>query len=306
MTGSTRAALTVLLSTFDGERHLGEQLDSLRAQSFDDWTLLCRDDGSTDGTRALLAAHAAADDRVRIVDDDRGRLGPAGSFLALLARVETDTFAFCDQDDIWEPHKLAWSLDELAAARSPIAAVYTDAFVADAAGTVVGASALHDRGVRRTPEFGELLMINAAIGATMVGTRALADAVVALDHDTTMHDWWTALVAGYAGELRLLRAPTMSWRRHPATATGGAGATGSIGRTRRNDYVEWSIAAATILSESDLPPANDEVSRAVDALRDLGASGFTLRNSLTADRRGARAWPLRRRLAAHWAVARHR
>ncbi|MEZ5246668.1 MAG: glycosyltransferase [Acidimicrobiales bacterium] len=294
-----RAALTILLSTFDGERHLDELLRSVRAQSFDDWTMVCRDDGSSDGTRAVLQRHAAADARIHIIDDDRGRLGPAASFFALLAAVDTEMFAFCDQDDVWERHKLAWSVDELRRATAPIAAVYTDAWIADDNARVVRASALADRGVRRPPEFGELLLVNAAIGATMIGTRALAEAVTAFDHEPTMHDWWTALVAAYAGELRLLAVPTLRWRRHADTATGGAGGTGSIGRARRNDYLAWSVAAARRLTDSPLTPTDRRISRAVVAMAAMDESGISLRGSLRADRAGARAWPLRRRLAVH-------
>ena len=299
MAAPSRAALTILLSTFDGERHLDEQLRSVRAQSFEDWTMLCRDDGSVDGTRAILAAHAADDERISVVVDDHGPLGPAGSFFRLLELSDGEMFAFCDQDDVWERHKLAWSIDELRRAETPIAAVYTDAWVADENAAVVRPSALADRGVRRPPSFGELLMVNAAIGATMVGTRALADAVTSLDHEMTMHDWWTALVAAYAGELRLLAVPTMRWRRHATTVTGGAGASGSIGRSRRNEYLAWSIAAARILADSGLSPRDDACSRAVVALAAMDESGIGLRSSLVADRAGARAWPLRRRLAVH-------
>lgn len=294
-----RAALTILLSTFDGERHLDELLYSVRAQSFEDWTLVCRDDGSSDGTRAVLERHAADDERIRIADDERGRLGPAGSFFALLADVDTDMFAFCDQDDVWERHKLAWSVDELRRATAPIAAVYTDAWIADETARVVRGSALAVRGLRHPPGFGELLLVNAAIGATMVGTRELAAAVTMGDHETTMHDWWTALVAAYAGELRLLAVPTLRWRRHPGTATGGVGSSGSIGRARRNDYLAWSIAAAQRLADGPLMPGDSTTSRAVAAMVAMGERGVDLRGTLRADRAGARAWPLRRRLAVH-------
>ena len=299
MADPARAALTILLSTFDGERHLDELLRSVRAQSFGDWILVCRDDGSSDGTRAVLERHAADDERIRIVDDGRGRLGPAGSFFALLAAVDTEMFAFCDQDDVWERHKLAWSIDELRRATAPIAAVYTDAWIADETATVVRASALADRGVRHPPGFGELLLVNAAIGATMVGTGDLARAVTAMDRPATMHDWWTALVAAYAGDLRLLPVPTLRWRRHGDTATGGAGGSGSIGRARRNDYLAWSIAAAQRLADGPLTPGDRNTSRAVAAMGAMGERGINLRDSLRADRAGARAWPLRRRLAVH-------
>lgn len=301
MARSENEPVTILLSSFEGGRHIGEQIESIRAQSYSRWRLVCRDDGSTDDTVAIVRAAAADDDRIRLVEDG-DHLGPAASFFRLLDQVDDSRFAFCDQDDIWEPHKLAWSMAELDRAAASIAAVFTDALIADGDGRVVGGSAFADRGLGGSPTFGELLMINAAIGATIVGTAALAEAIRVNEQPDTMHDWWVAVVAAYAGELRMLDAPTMRWRRHEATATGGAGGDGSIGTAARRAYVEWSSATAQRLLNSDLPPVASSASRQLATVRDLGGEGFGLRSVAAADRAGARPWPTRRRLAL-WAAA---
>ena len=97
----------VLLSTFNGEKYLAEQLDSIWGQDYRDVALAIRDDGSTDGTVTLLerliAGHAVS--RLAVGE----HLGAAQSFMALLANVSRDAryAAFCDQDDVWMKDKLA-------------------------------------------------------------------------------------------------------------------------------------------------------------------------------------------------------
>ncbi len=90
----------VLLSTYDGERWLADQLDSVLGQTHSDLVVRVRDDGSTDGTRELLAAYAARDPRLTWRE---GRnVGAVRSFLQLLSTATGDVVAFCDQDDVWD------------------------------------------------------------------------------------------------------------------------------------------------------------------------------------------------------------
>ena len=95
----------ILLSTYNGGAYLRKQLDSVLSQSVADFTLLIRDDGSSDDTLNILNTYS--DPRIRILTGEN--LGPAGSFFALLeeARIMgAEHIFFCDQDDIWMPHKL--------------------------------------------------------------------------------------------------------------------------------------------------------------------------------------------------------
>jgi rhamnosyltransferase len=309
-----REHVTILLSVFNGERFLGELLESLLAQTHESWSLVVRDDGSSDATGAVLAEYAGRIPAMRLVDDDAGNVGPAASFLVLLRELNDGLFAFCDQDDVWFPQKLEWCVDALDGRTSPIAAVYTDATVVDAERNPVLPSALADRGLSRPPTFGELLINNAAIGATMVGTAELAAAALdALGEepeatDLDMHDWWCALVAAYAGDLRLLSAPTMAWRRHDNTVTGETPGS-AAGRVRRRlRYLDWSIDVAQRLAHSGLEPVSGEVHEAVTALTDMApdAQGVSLPGLVRAMRRGVRAWPARRQAGLLLAAARHR
>jgi rhamnosyltransferase len=285
--------VTILLSTFDGSAWLPELLASLGEQSHNDWSLLVRDDGSHDGTVSLLEAAASNDDRFRLLSDDLGNLGPASSFMELLRHVPSGMFAFCDQDDVWLPHKLEASIEALGDA--PLAAVFTDAEVTDADGRVISTSAFADRGVRGDVPFGHLLINNAAIGATLLGTAELARAAVALaDHrPVLMHDWWVALVAGHQGSLVRLPSATVRWRRHGSTVT-GTRPSGVKGRSaRRREYLAWSVDASRRLRAGPTA-ASPAAARAVEALADVDEHRASVRDLVRAWRRGGvRAWPLR-------------
>jgi rhamnosyltransferase len=103
------ASIAILLSTFDGDAYLEEQIESIRSQSHQNWTLYVRDDGSTDGTIAILEA-AIGDSRIRFLQlSPSQHLGLVGSFGSLLSTAidqSADYLFFCDQDDVWLPDKL--------------------------------------------------------------------------------------------------------------------------------------------------------------------------------------------------------
>ena len=154
--------------------------------------------------------------------------------------VDGELFAFCDQDDIWLPHKLASGVHRLGAmaAQTSIAAISADAIVVDESRSQLAPSALDKRGVRNTPDLGQLLVTNAAIGATMMGTRALAAAAVAYEPEgLPMHDWWCAVVASAFGQFSIDATPVIEWRRHDRTVTGSAPSTIAGRLDRRRSYL---------------------------------------------------------------------
>ncbi len=297
--------VTILLSIYDGEPWLDALLESVRAQSHTNWTLLVRDDGSTDAGPELVAAHAAADRRVVLLGDDaRGNLGPARSFMVLLGLVSEGCFAFCDQDDIWLPHKLAWSLAALADA-PPLSVVVTDAEVTTVGGRTIDASALAARGVTGPMRVERLLVNNAAIGATMLGGADLAAAAVDIagEDELLMHDWWCALVAAYAGEVVIVAAPTIRWRRHSGTVTGATPSTLRGRMRRRLYYLEWSIGAARRLRDSPLDPPDQRRRRVVASFAGLNAASPEFLGILRLRAAGVRAWSWRAQLGLVTAVA---
>lgn len=223
MTGRT----AILLSTFDGERYLGEQLESFLAQTHRDWVLYWRDDGSSDGTIALLERFGAgpAAGRVVPVPAPEGHRGAPESFLRLLrvalAKEEpgADAFAFADQDDIWLPEKLARGRDALAGTPAQMPTLYCARQV------------LVDERLRRIglsfpssqePGFPAALTQNVATGCTVMLNQAAAALIGASEPPpATVHDWWSyLLVAAAGGRLLSDDTPVVLYRQHARNLVG--------------------------------------------------------------------------------------
>ncbi|MDE5763716.1 MAG: glycosyltransferase [Ruminococcus sp.] len=110
----------VLLSTYNGEKYLDEQIRSLISQKNVDMTILVRDDGSTDGTQSMLYSWAEKDSRIKFLEQDFGcNFRVAKSFTYLLNQADKmfpdiRYFSFCDQDDEWLDMKCCRAVKHLA------------------------------------------------------------------------------------------------------------------------------------------------------------------------------------------------
>jgi glycosyltransferase involved in cell wall biosynthesis len=213
----------VLLSTFNGERYLADQLDSILGQEGVEVRLTVRDDGSTDGTREVLARYEG-DDRVRAMLDENVGL-PAAYFRLLdLAPSDGAYFALADQDDIWLPHKLARAVDHLAehASTSRGPAMYCARVrLVDEQGRDIRLKELP----RRPVDFANALTQNMATGCTIVLNSAGRDVLIGRwPHYAVMHDAWILLVLSGTGTVVYDPEATVRYRQHEGNAVG-------IGRT---------------------------------------------------------------------------
>lgn len=218
----------VLMATYNGGAFIDEQLASLRAQTYTDWRLWVRDDGSTDGTLETIRRCAALDERVTLLEPDGIRKGASGSFSSLLERFapEADYLMFCDQDDVWLPNKVEITLarmQELEArfgVESPLL-VHTDLSVTDRELNVVAASFWRYQGLNPDIKgLSRLLVQNNVTGCTMMVNRVLAMLASPVPSQAIMHDWWLAVVAAAFGKIGDVPDPTMLYRQHGANDTG--------------------------------------------------------------------------------------
>jgi len=218
-------SISVLLCTFNGERFLPEMLASLAAQSAPPIELIVGDDGSTDGTLAILEAFTTgAPFPVTIVRQPH-RLGFAENFLSLVGLTGSRYVAFADQDDVWSPTKL--ERIGLAVRRSGISLVIHQASLIDEAGRPLAARFPEiERSVIRRP-----LDIDPwfpAYGMTIVVDRAALEAATALgrplsrdlDGHPLDHDEWAFLVGSATGRIALLAEPLTNYRQHPGNYIG--------------------------------------------------------------------------------------
>jgi glycosyltransferase involved in cell wall biosynthesis len=210
--------IEVLLSAFNGERWLREQLESLASQTYPDWRLLARDDGSRDGSRAVLEKFVAAWGRGRVLTGQN--LGYRQSFFTLLQESQAPMVSFCDQDDVWLPEKLERAARALATVEPGLPAAHYSPFrIVDAALRPLG---MRPRGSSRCG-FNNALAECAMFGFTMTLNGAARDLVVSrLPSDPISHDWWCYLVVAATGRVLHEPEPMALYRRHDANSSEGA------------------------------------------------------------------------------------
>ncbi|MGT2894886.1 glycosyltransferase family 2 protein [Streptococcus entericus] len=224
--------VNILLSTYNGARFLAQQIESIQAQTYADWQLLIRDDGSSDDTRTVIAAFVAKDSRIRWVNPDEERnLGVIKSFYSLVKHEPADVYFFSDQDDVWLPDKLAVTLSQVKQEdmTKPLL-VYTDLKVVNQELTVLHKSMIATQSHHANTELQQELTENTVTGGTMMINHALAELWQTAD-DLLMHDWYLALVASSMGKLVYVDQATQLYRQHDSNVLGA--------RTWRKRMKNW-------------------------------------------------------------------
>lgn len=208
--------VAILLSTYNGERYLGEQLDSLIDQTHKNWVIYASDDGSQDGTRDLLKQYQRQLEPGRFILLDGPRQGFARNFISLVNNqlIDADYFAFCDQDDIWFDNKLDVSLARLKARGQQHPALFCSRTrLVDAERQILGYSPLFDK----EPAFLNALVQSLAGANTMLLNRPARQLMMQLrpDAHVVTHDWLAyLLVSGCGGTVIYDPIPTLDYRQH--------------------------------------------------------------------------------------------
>ena len=105
--------VTILLATLNGEDYLKAQLESIAAQTYENWQLVVGDDGSTDGTISILEEFSKQyPEQVTIIKNDPPQGSAKDNFISLIQNSYGPYFMFCDQDDVWKPDKIYLTLQK--------------------------------------------------------------------------------------------------------------------------------------------------------------------------------------------------
>lgn len=169
--------VNILLSTYNGEQYLKEQVKSIQDQTYQDWQLLIRDDGSTDGTVEIIQELVAQDERIRFINQGTiENLGVIKSFHALLKYEKADLYCFSDQDDVWLPEKIALQVAEAEKHPQEVPLlVYTDLKVVDENLNVQHESMIRTQSDHANTELIQELTENTVTGGVAMINHALAE-----------------------------------------------------------------------------------------------------------------------------------
>ncbi|MFS2123343.1 glycosyltransferase family 2 protein [Pseudomonas sp. Pseusp97] len=210
------------MCTYNGEQFLAQQLDSFERQVYRNWSLHVSDDGSEDGTRAVLQAYSKqwGERRLRVVDGPQA--GFARNFLSLTCRadIEADYFAWSDQDDIWSAEKLRVAIDWLRSIPSEVPAVYCGrTLIIGETGPPLGLSPHFSL----PPRFKNALVQSIGGGNTMVFNQAARVLITEAGAELKVpsHDWWCyQLITGAGGIVHYDPQPHVFYRQHGGNVIG--------------------------------------------------------------------------------------
>lgn len=218
----------VLLATYNGERFLREQIDSILRQTYPTVRVLARDDGSADGTRAILEEYAGRyPETFALMPADGSTGGAKWNFVRLLERSTAPYVCLADQDDVWKPNKVRDSMEamrglERAHGGDIPLLVFSDLEVVDAELRVLYPSfwkltRISPANIHRLER---LVTQNVLTGCTAMLNRQLARLAAVMPAEVFMHDGWIALIASAMGKAAYLPEATVLYRQHGSNVVG--------------------------------------------------------------------------------------
>ena len=210
----------ILLATYNGDKYLEEQIQSIISQTYSDWCLLIHDDGSCDNTLVIIEKYSSTDSRIILIDDKITGLGVAKNFIHLLNFSNAEFVMFCDQDDIWLDNKISIMLNAITKKDNQIPqAIFSNSYLWNDAVVIIS----NKNTLTYPRKLEELLFLNTGIqgAAAIFNEKTRVIMQIPLSH-YAMHDHVLVLVAMVFGEIDYINVPLMYYRQHDENVTGKA------------------------------------------------------------------------------------
>ena len=227
MKANRQPEVAILLSTYNGSVYLEEFLNSLGKQTYRDFLLIIRDDGSTDSTISIINKYSESNPNYILIESGKN-IGIKKSFSKLLSYAyqmkEINYFMFADQDDVWLPTKVETSIIRMrnleVLHKQPLL-IHTDLKVVDRNLNLISNSFFKFQSLDpRKDRLNNLLMQNIVTGCTVIMNRLLIDRCHEVPEEAIMHDWWLALNASVYGSIHLIEEASMLYRQHGQNSVG--------------------------------------------------------------------------------------
>lgn len=212
------------MATYNGEQYILDQIRSIQNQTYNDWILYIRDDGSTDDTVSVIKQIVASDSRIKLVEDDDKHLGCAKNFMKLLEIVEAPLYMLSDQDDVWFPEKIEKSVNAyrycaLHNQKNIPICIHTNSTLVDNKLSVICNSYWNEASINPDimKNYNYLAICCYTQGASMLFNRELRKLCIPflINDDRCMHDWWIATrCLKHGGLIYSIKEPLLYYRQH--------------------------------------------------------------------------------------------
>ena len=209
--------IDILLATYNGEKYLEEQIESILNQTYKNIHLIISDDCSTDRTRDILKKYEE-NNNITIYYQEKN-LGFVNNFEFLLKKVENELYMLSDQDDVWKPNKIEETLKKLKEENADL--VFTDLEIVDE--NLVCINSSFNTTIRKKQKIKKTIgtkdfeyLYNNITGCTILSKKKWLPKILPLPKKSKyiIHDSWIGLIVSLNGKIAYLDKPTIQYRQH--------------------------------------------------------------------------------------------
>ena len=201
------------MATYNGQKYLVEQLDSIINQTYHNWNLLIRDDNSTDKTLEIIQNYHKKDKRIKILKDNKGNLGIVRNFEELLKSSESEFIMFSDQDDIWVENKLDMYLKMIEKIKNKGFMIHSDAILFDKnKSNILKDTFISKKAINRGLE--NVFFNYFVQGATILISKEIKNFILPFPKEVYLHDRYIHLISELFFERIFVNKALIYYRQH--------------------------------------------------------------------------------------------
>lgn len=219
--------ISILLATYNGEKYLKEQLNSLLSQTIKDFRAFINDDCSTDNTYSILEEYKNKYPEIFFISQNKINTGKAKlNFIKMMIEHKDEYIMLCDQDDIWLPEKIEVSLKRMKQLENKYGKytpllVHTDLRVVDKDLNSINASFMNLINIDFTKnKMNNIIVQNILTGCTAMYNLKLSELINTQPIFFVIHDWWLIFIACAFGKISFIETPTIFYRQHDNNSIG--------------------------------------------------------------------------------------
>lgn len=219
--------IDILLSTYNGEKYIKEQLDSIISQTKTEWQLKIRDDGSSDNTLHIIEEYIKLySNKIFLLKDNNERLGSTMSFSELLKNSTNKYIMLCDQDDVWLNNKIEITFNQMLEMENQYGdiplMVFTDLREVDHELNLISKSFIKSQKLDPTiiGSITKLAAMNVVAGCTIMINKKALQYVLPIYSKHITHDQWMAINIAKFGKIKYLDLTTILYRQHSNNVLG--------------------------------------------------------------------------------------
>jgi glycosyltransferase involved in cell wall biosynthesis len=223
--------VSIVLATYNGERYLKEQLDTVFQQTYPDLEIVAVDDCSSDSTVSILQYYASMHSNMRVYVNEKN-IRHIKTFEKGISLSTGAFIALCDQDDIWNKHKIELLMKEI----NGYGMAFCDSVFIDEGGKTLNRKLSDIKNLATYNNCIPFIIGNCISGHAAVFTREIALSAIPFPRDI-IHDWWLAFVASSKGTVHFVNQPLVQYRQHADNFIGAIKVKGRSKKETRHEAI---------------------------------------------------------------------